>query len=69
MAPEDLPALLLSDAAAAAWLGISRATFWRRVNDGTMPRPIKIGGATRWRLDELRAAVDRATAQRDGAAA
>jgi predicted DNA-binding transcriptional regulator AlpA len=53
--PPDLSgaALLLSDNAAAAWLGISRATFWRRVKDQTFPKPIRIGGATRWRRDEL----------------
>ncbi len=60
--PPDLSgaALLLSDNTAAAWLGISRATFWRRVKDQTFPKPIRIGGATRWRRDELLAALDRA---------
>ena len=58
-------ALLLNDATAADWLGISRATFWRRVKDGTFPKPIRIGGATRWRRDELLAALDRASAKRD----
>ena len=53
------PALLLTDNAAAALLGISRATLWRRVKDGTLPRPLKIGGATRWRRDALLDAVDR----------
>jgi prophage regulatory protein len=62
-------ALLLSDNAAAAWLGMSRATFWRRVNDGTFPQPVRIGRATRWRRDELLAAVDRASTERDGRAA
>ena len=57
-------AFLLSDNAASAWLGISRATFWRRVNDGTLPKPIKIGGATRWRRDELMGAVEKAAATR-----
>ena len=55
-------AILLSDNAAAALLGISRATFWRRVKDGTFPQPVKIGGATRWRRAELLAAVDRLSA-------
>jgi predicted DNA-binding transcriptional regulator AlpA len=62
-------ALLLSEATAADWLGISRATFWRRVKDKTFPEPIRIGGATRWRRDELLAALDRASAERDGKAA
>ena len=54
---EKLP-YLMSDAECAAFLAISRATFWRRVADGTLPRPIKLGGATRWKTDDLIAAVD-----------
>ena len=65
----DEPSILLSDNAAAAMLGISRATFWRRVNDSSLPRPIKIGGATRWHRAELLAAVDAALAKRDRVAA
>lgn len=61
----DEPAILVSDATAAALLAISRATFWRRVSDGAMPKPVKIGHATRWRRDEIMAAVDAATAARD----
>jgi predicted DNA-binding transcriptional regulator AlpA len=60
-------AFLLSDNAAAAWLGISRATFWRRVGDGTFPQPVRIVGRTLWRRDELLAAVDRAAAGNGGA--
>lgn len=52
-------ALLISDHTAAALLGISRATLWRRVKDGTLPRPVKIGAATRWKRDELITAVER----------
>ena len=63
------PSILLSDNAGAALLGISRATFWRRVNDGSLPRPIKLGGATRWHRDELLATVAAALAKRDGEAA
>ena len=64
----DEPAILLSDQSAAALLGISRATFWRRVKDRTFPDPIRIGGATRWRRDELLAAVDQIADARDSAA-
>ncbi|MEO0995582.1 MAG: AlpA family phage regulatory protein, partial [Pseudomonadota bacterium] len=56
----DLP-YLMSDAEAAAFLNISRATFWRRVKDGTFPKPIKIGAATRWKTAVLIDAVDRAS--------
>jgi predicted DNA-binding transcriptional regulator AlpA len=65
----DEPALLLSDHSAAALLGISRATLWRRVSDRTLPAPVKIGHATRWRRDELLAAVDAASAAREHEAA
>lgn len=52
-------ALLMADHTAAAFLGISRATLWRRVKDGTLPQPVKIGAATRWKRDELIAAIER----------
>lgn len=65
----DEPAFLLSDNTSAALLGISRATFWRRVKDGVLPKPIKLGGVTRWRRSELIAAIDRVTAERDAEAA
>lgn len=65
----DQPAVLLSDFSASALMGVSRATLWRRVASGEFPRPIKLGGRTLWRRDELLAVIERATAERDGAAA
>jgi predicted DNA-binding transcriptional regulator AlpA len=56
---------LLSIPAAAALLGISVSSVWRRIKDGTLPPPIKLGGATRFSYDELVGAVDRAVARRD----
>lgn len=50
----------LPDVAAAALCGVSRATFWRRVKDGTFPPGFKIGSATRWRRSDLLRALDRA---------
>lgn len=60
----DTP-LLLSDKSAATLLGISRATFWRRVSDKTLPSPIHLGGVTRWRRDELERAIAAASARAD----
>lgn len=57
--------LLLKDKEAAALLGISRATFWKRVGDGTLPGAIRIGAATRWRRDEIEGFIEQATAARD----
>lgn len=54
---------------AQAALGISKATWFRRVRDGTLPQPIKMGPRCyRWDLDAvLRAA--RATTQPEAIAA
>ena len=55
---------LVRDGDAAELLGCSKATFWRRVADGTIPKPLKIGGMSRWPLSEIIAVIDRAKAQR-----
>ncbi|MFJ2995473.1 helix-turn-helix transcriptional regulator [Pandoraea sp. NPDC087047] len=31
----------------------SKPTLWRRVQDGTFPKPIKIHGVTAWRLSDI----------------
>ena len=59
--------LLVSANTGAVLLDISPATFWRRVKDKTLPEPIRIAGVTRWRLDDLKAAVD--SLSNDGEAA
>ncbi len=41
------------------------STIWRRVADGTLPKPIKIGGLTRWVRPEIDTVIDRAKAVRD----
>lgn len=56
---------LLSDHEAAAYLGVSRATFWRRVSDSTIPRPVKIGHASRWPASDIVSVVDAAKTKRD----
>jgi predicted DNA-binding transcriptional regulator AlpA len=33
---------------------ISRATVWRWVKSEALPRPIRIGGSSRWNVHELR---------------
>ena len=33
--------------------GCSKATWWRRVADGTLPQPIRIGGMSRWKLSDV----------------
>jgi excisionase family DNA binding protein len=38
---------------AARLLSIGKSTFWREVAKGTIPAPVKIGGASRWRVEDL----------------
>jgi predicted DNA-binding transcriptional regulator AlpA len=63
------PAQLLADKAAAALLGLSRATLWKRAKTGDFPQPIRLGGRTFWRRDELMALIEQASAERDAAPA
>ncbi len=55
---------LLRDTDAAKLLSCSRSTFWRRVADGTIPRPIKLGGISRWRTADIEQAVAEAAVRR-----
>lgn len=59
---------LLKDREAAPLLGISVPTFWRRVADGTIPKPIKLGVLSRWPQSEILAVIERAKAARSEAA-
>lgn len=58
---------LLSVKDTARALGCSVATVWRRVADGTIPKPVKTGGTTRWPQSEIVEVIDGAKAQRDAA--
>ena len=60
--------VLLDVKAVAALFQSSPATIWRRVNDGTMPSPVRIGGMTRWARDEIDVVIDNAKRDRDEAA-
>ena len=55
---------LIRDIEAASLLGCSRATFWRRVADGTFPKPIRICGITRWDLTDIISVIETAKRQR-----
>lgn len=48
---------------------IHRSTLWRGIGAGRFPSPIKVGPNTnRWRVGELRKAVDQLAAEREAAA-
>lgn len=39
----------------AVTLNMGRATVWRLVKNGQLPKPIKIGNSTRWRRADIEA--------------
>ena len=55
---------LICDREAAKLLGCSRTTVWRRVKDGTIPNPLRIGGLSRWKLSDIQAVITAAEAKR-----
>ena len=48
----------------AEFLDCSESTVWRRIADGTLPDPLKIGGLRRLQYSELRSVIDKAKAAR-----
>lgn len=48
----------------AAILKVSVPTFWRRVADGTIPKPVKLGGLSRWPKSEILDVIEKAKAAR-----
>ncbi len=57
--------LLLSARESATRLSISLPTFWRRVADGTVPKPLKIGSLSRWPQTDIEAVIAAARDRRD----
>ena len=58
---------LLTAREGADLLQVSVPTFWRWTANGTLPKPVKLGGMSRWPRSELLAVVERAKAQRSAA--
>jgi predicted DNA-binding transcriptional regulator AlpA len=57
--PNDyLDPLLIPDTAAAAMAGVSRAHWHRLRAAGKAPPAVKLGGAVRWRRDEIVAWIE-----------
>ena len=46
-------------------LGRCRASIYLDVKAGRLPRPLRIGGAIRWKDSDIHSALDRLTAKRD----
>jgi predicted DNA-binding transcriptional regulator AlpA len=51
--PAPAQSLLVSALQVAELLAVSCRTVWRLDSGGRLPRPVKIGGQTRWRRSEI----------------
>jgi excisionase family DNA binding protein len=51
--PASPARLYVTAAEAARMLCIGVSTLWREVKEGTLPKPIKLGSSTRWRVADL----------------
>lgn len=58
---------LLKAKEVAGILQVSVPTLYRRMADGTLPKPIKLGSTSRWPQSEILAAVETAKSRRDAA--
>jgi len=53
----DEPLLINADELAVL-LGMSARTIWRMLSTGKLIEPLRLGGSTRWRLEEVRQWID-----------
>ena len=56
---------LLNAREGAALLQVSVPTFWRWVANGTLRKPVKLGGMSRWPRSELIEFIEKAKTQRE----
>jgi prophage regulatory protein len=55
---EERQSLLVSADRLAGLLQVSTRTLWRLLSAGKLPKPIRLGGSVRWRLDEIGKWID-----------
>lgn len=63
--PQSVERIALPAADVAKLLGVSERHIWSLHSSGRLPRPLRLGRAVRWRVDELRAWVDAGCPARD----
>ena len=54
----DIQPILINVRATAQVLGISQRKVWDMAAKGQLPKPVHLGGSTRWRIAELNAYVE-----------
>ncbi|MDJ0993024.1 MAG: AlpA family phage regulatory protein [Dinoroseobacter sp.] len=57
--------ILYTDRECAAAIGCAISTFWKWVQEGKFPRPIKLGNLSRWPASDVENFIAEATAARD----
>ena len=50
--------VLITAAEFAQIMKVSKRTLWRLLSAGKLVEPIRVGGNTRWRLDDVRLWID-----------
>jgi len=50
--------LLISATELADLLGVNKSTVWSWHSSGRIPLPVRLGGTTRWRTEEIRQWID-----------
>lgn len=50
-------------------IGRGRASIYRDMEAGTLPKPIRVGSSIRWPISEINAYIEALKAERDGEAA
>ncbi|MEZ5721270.1 MAG: helix-turn-helix domain-containing protein [Paracoccaceae bacterium] len=53
---------LLTDRQVAEKLNIGRSTWWRWLEQGKAPSPVRLNGVTRWRESDILEFIERASA-------
>ena len=48
---------LLTVKQVAEILSIGKSTVWLKCKNGTLPKPVKLGCGTRWRMSEIQAYI------------
>lgn len=51
-----------------ALIPVSASTWWNGVRDGRHPKPVKLGGSTLWRVEDIRALMLEMEHQQKGGA-
>ena len=54
----DVEELLIAADRLASMMNLSTRTIWRLLSAGRLVKPVRIGGAVRWRLEEVREWID-----------